>query len=44
VNAPDDLKGVSDWLAGPRTAPLLVHARIASDGGAWWLAEAFRGH
>jgi thiamine pyrophosphate-dependent acetolactate synthase large subunit-like protein len=44
VNAPADLDGVSRWLAGPRTAPLLVHARIASDGGAWWLAEAFRGH
>jgi len=44
VNTPADLDGVSRWLAGPRTAPLLVHARIASDGGAWRLAEAFRGH
>ncbi|OZM79065.1 thiamine pyrophosphate-binding protein [Pseudonocardia sp. MH-G8] len=44
VNAPADLEGVSRWLAGPRTNPLLVHARVASDGGAWWLAEAFRGH
>ena len=44
VRAPGDLKGVADWVAGPRTAPLLVHAPIASDGGSWWLAEAFRGH
>jgi thiamine pyrophosphate-dependent acetolactate synthase large subunit-like protein len=39
-----DLKAVGDWLAGPRSAPLLVDAKIASDGGSWWLAEAFRGH
>lgn len=44
VNAPADLDAVARWVAGPREAPLLVHARIASDGGAWWLAEAFRGH
>ena len=44
VRAPGDLKGVADWVAGPRAAPLLVHAPIASDGGSWWLAEAFRGH
>jgi thiamine pyrophosphate-dependent acetolactate synthase large subunit-like protein len=44
VRAPDDLKAVAEWVAGPRSAPLLVDAKIASDGGAWWLAEAFRGH
>ena len=44
VRAPADLKDVADWVAGPRRAPLLVHAPIASDGGSWWLAEAFRGH
>ncbi len=44
VRAPADLAGVADWLAGPRSAPLLVDAKIASDGGSWWLAEAFRGH
>ena len=43
VRAPSDLKGVADWVAGPRRAPLLVHAPIASDGGSWWL-RAFRGH
>jgi thiamine pyrophosphate-dependent acetolactate synthase large subunit-like protein len=44
IRAPDDLKAVAEWVAGPRTAPLLIDAKIASDGGAWWLAEAFRGH
>jgi thiamine pyrophosphate-dependent acetolactate synthase large subunit-like protein len=44
VRGPGDLKGVADWVAGPRAAPLLVHALIASDGGSWWLSEAFRGH
>ena len=39
-----DLAAVRDWLSGPRDRPLVVDARIASDGGAWWLAEAFRGH
>ncbi len=36
-----DLKAVEDWLAGARSAPLLVDAKIASDGGSWWLADAF---
>lgn len=44
VRTPYDLTGIADWLTGPRAAPLLVDAKIASDGGAWWLAEAFRGH
>jgi thiamine pyrophosphate-dependent acetolactate synthase large subunit-like protein len=44
VNTPADLDAVAGWVTGPREVPLLVHARIASDGGAWWLAEAFRGH
>ncbi|WP_320415033.1 thiamine pyrophosphate-binding protein [Kocuria sp. cx-116] len=39
-----DLPGVTHWLDGPREVPLVVDARIASDGGAWWLAEAFKGH
>lgn len=37
-----DLDGVSAWLAGGRDRPLLVDAKITSDGGSWWLAEAFR--
>jgi thiamine pyrophosphate-dependent acetolactate synthase large subunit-like protein len=44
VRAPDDLKPVAEWVDGPRTAPMLIDAKIASDGGSWWLAEAFRGH
>lgn len=39
-----DLEGVGDWLAGPRDRPLVIDAKIADDGGSWWLAEAFRGH
>ena len=30
VRAARDLDGVAAWVAGPRTAPLLVHAPIAS--------------
>ena len=26
------------------TRPLVIDAKIASDGGSWWLAEAFRSH
>ncbi len=44
VRTPADLDGLGSWLAGPRDAPLVVDAKIASDGGSWWLAEAFRGH
>ena len=36
-----DLDGLAEWLAGPRDRPLLIDAKITSDGGAWWLAEAF---
>lgn len=39
-----DLTAVQEWLDGAREAPLVIDARIASDGGAWWLAEAFKGH
>ena len=44
VRSRADLAGVAEWLAGPRDAPLVIDAKIASDGGAWWLAEAFKGH
>ncbi|GAB3406063.1 thiamine pyrophosphate-binding protein [Flindersiella endophytica] len=44
VRKASDLDAVSDWLAGPPQGPLVVDAKLASDGGAWWLAEAFRGH
>ena len=44
VRTPGDLRAVEDWLAGPRSAPLLVDAKVVADRGAWWLEEAFRGH
>ncbi|MEP9395361.1 thiamine pyrophosphate-binding protein [Gordonia sp. VNQ95] len=43
-----DLAVVRDWLesyeAGGTTGPLVIDAKITSDGGSWWLAEAFAGH
>ncbi|WAU83329.1 thiamine pyrophosphate-binding protein [Streptomyces sp. Qhu-G9] len=39
-----DLRAVEDWLAGPRSAPLLIDVKVVADRGAWWLEEAFRGH
>jgi thiamine pyrophosphate-dependent acetolactate synthase large subunit-like protein len=42
VRSAEDLFAVREWLAGPRAAPLVIDAKIADDGGSWWLAEAFR--
>lgn len=42
VRSVEDLAAVEEWLDGPRDAPLVVDAKIADDGGSWWLAEAFR--
>ncbi|MFC8039786.1 thiamine pyrophosphate-binding protein [Paenarthrobacter sp. NPDC057355] len=43
-----DLAAVEPWLAaydaGTQDRPLVIDAKIASDGGSWWLAEAFQGH
>jgi acetolactate synthase-1/2/3 large subunit len=39
-----DLADVAEWLKGPRDKPLVVHAEVTADEGAWWLEEAFRGH
>lgn len=39
-----DLETVDQWLAGSPDAPLIIDAHIASDGGAWWLQEAFSHH
>jgi thiamine pyrophosphate-dependent acetolactate synthase large subunit-like protein len=44
VRTRTDLKAVADWVAGPRSAPLLIDAKVVRDRGAWWLEEAFRGH
>jgi thiamine pyrophosphate-dependent acetolactate synthase large subunit-like protein len=43
VRTLSDLAGVEAWLAGPRDRPLVVDAKLADDGGSWWLAEAFHG-
>ena len=48
VRTLDDLDAVGRWLAsGPNGVPdrpLVLDAKVASDGGAWWLQEAFKGH
>lgn len=44
VHTRTDLKAVEDWVAGPRSVPLLIDAKVVRDRGAWWLEEAFRGH
>ncbi|ANS63240.1 thiamine pyrophosphate protein central region [Streptomyces lincolnensis] len=44
VRTRTDLKAVADWVAGPRSAPLLIDAKVVKDRGSWWLEEAFRGH
>jgi len=44
VRTPADLKAVADWVAGPRSVPLLIDAKVVRDHGSWWLEEAFRGH
>lgn len=48
VRTLDDLEPVREWVAafrdGRQDRPLVIDAKIASDGGSWWLAEAFQGH
>ncbi|WP_461170529.1 thiamine pyrophosphate-binding protein [Arthrobacter sp. Z1-15] len=48
VRTVDDLHTVKAWIAayesGSQDRPLVIDAKIASDGGSWWLAEAFQGH
>ncbi|GAA1859586.1 thiamine pyrophosphate-binding protein [Asanoa iriomotensis] len=44
VRRASDLAGIETWLASSPTRPLVVDAKITSDGGSWWLAEAFKGH
>ncbi|HEX2073835.1 MAG TPA: thiamine pyrophosphate-dependent enzyme, partial [Geodermatophilus sp.] len=44
VRAADDLEAVAAWVAGARTAPLLVDAKVTRGEPSWWLEEAFRGH
>jgi acetolactate synthase I/II/III large subunit len=44
VRRAEDLSAVRSWLAGPRSRPLVVDAKVTSAHGSWWLEEAFRGH
>ncbi|NKY36336.1 thiamine pyrophosphate-binding protein [Nocardia speluncae] len=48
VRTVEDLAPVREWVERYRTdgqsRPLVIDAKITSDGGAWWLAEAFAGH
>jgi len=39
-----DLEAVAAWVASSPTAPLVIDAKVSSDGGSWWLHEAFKGH
>jgi hypothetical protein len=43
VRTPQDMAAVEAWGADP-VGVLVIDAKIASDGGSWWLAEAFRAH
>jgi thiamine pyrophosphate-dependent acetolactate synthase large subunit-like protein len=43
VRTAADLAAVKDWLSADPDRPLVVDAKIVSDGGSWWLQEAF-GH
>ncbi|MFE0751753.1 thiamine pyrophosphate-binding protein [Gordonia sp. NPDC058843] len=48
VTSLDDLDEIRSWVASlpspEPSGPLVIDAKIADDGGAWWLAEAFAGH
>lgn len=43
VRRPADLDGLAGWLAGDRSRPIVIDAKITA-AGSWWLEEAFRGH
>jgi thiamine pyrophosphate-dependent acetolactate synthase large subunit-like protein len=44
VRSVEDLAPVASWVAGRRSSPLLVDAKVARSRPSWWLEEAFRGH
>ena len=35
-----DLEPLRAWVSGPRDRPILLDAKVAPDGGVWWLHEA----
>ncbi|TCO47409.1 thiamine pyrophosphate-binding protein [Actinocrispum wychmicini] len=44
VRRPEDLTGLTAWLAGARDKPVVIDAKVTADHGSWWLEEAFQGH
>ncbi|PRZ18059.1 thiamine pyrophosphate-binding protein [Nesterenkonia sandarakina] len=44
VRSTEDLEPLRAWVASEPTGPVVIDAKIADDGGSWWLAEAFKGH
>ena len=44
VRTREDLAPVRSWLAGPRTNPMLIDAKVTKGKPSWWLEEAFKGH
>ena len=44
VRSAEDLAPVLKWVDASPTTPLVIDTKIASDGGSWWLIEAFTGH
>ncbi|GAA1825319.1 thiamine pyrophosphate-binding protein [Nesterenkonia flava] len=44
VRGTEDLDAVVERLHRGVDSVLVIDAKIASDGGSWWLAEAFKGH
>ncbi|TLP79944.1 thiamine pyrophosphate-binding protein [Nesterenkonia sphaerica] len=44
VRSIEDLHPLGQWAASSPNKPLVIDAKIADDGGSWWLAEAFQGH
>jgi thiamine pyrophosphate-dependent acetolactate synthase large subunit-like protein len=43
VRSVADVTPVAEWASNPQGV-MVVDAKVASDGGSWWLAEAFKGH
>lgn len=44
VRSIDDLEALGKWVASSPGTPVVIDAKVANDGGSWWLAEAFQGH
>ncbi|TDS86359.1 MULTISPECIES: thiamine pyrophosphate-binding protein [Nesterenkonia] len=44
VRSTEDLAPLREWVGSDPRRPLVIDAKVADDGGSWWLAEAFKGH